>query len=154
MTQLYGEYECKLDPKGRLKMPSQLLKQLGGTSPHTFFLNHGFEKNIVLYPQGVWEKIVERIGQLNYYNTRERHFLRHFFRGVRDVTTDSADRVLLGKGHQEYAGIKSDVVLFAFVNKVEIWDRDTYYDKLDEYPEDYTDLANQIIGSADFDLKL
>lgn len=147
MTNLYGEYECKLDPKGRLKMPAALLKQLGTGGAHTFFMNRGFEKNIVLYPQRVWEDITQKIGRLNYYNTQQRQFLRYFFRGVKDVTTDGADRILLGKNVQDYAGIKSEVVLFAFVDKIEIWDRDTYYEKLDEKPEDFSVLSDQIFGS-------
>jgi len=147
MTHLYGEYECKLDPKGRLKMPATLLKQLGGGSSHTFFVNRGFENNIVLYPERIWNGITEKIGQLNYYNTQERQFLRYFFRGVKEIVTDNVDRILLGKNLLDYAGIKSDVVLFAFVDKIEIWDRDVYYEKLDERPEDFSKLSDQIFGN-------
>lgn len=148
MTHLHGEYECKLDPKGRLKMPSQLLKQLGTAGAHTFFMNRGFEKNIVLYPQRVWEGITESIGKLNYYNAEERQFIRYFYRGVKDVTTDGADRILLGRTLQEYAGIKSDVVLFAIVDRIEIWDKDAYFGQLEEKPNDFSRLADQIFGSG------
>jgi len=147
MTHLYGEYECKLDPKGRLKMPATLLKQLGGGSSYTFFVNRGFENNIVLYPERVWSDITQKIGELNYYNAQERQFLRYFFRGVKEIVTDNVDRILLGKNLLDYAGIKSDVVLFAFVDKIEVWDRDTYYEKLDERPEDFAFLADQIFGN-------
>lgn len=147
MTHLYGEYECKLDPKGRLKMPSLLLKQLGAGATHTFFVNRGFENNIVLYPERVWEGITQRISQLNYYNAQERQFLRYFFRGVKDVATDNAERILLSKNLLDYAGIKSDVVLFAFIDKIEVWDKDTYYEKLDQSPEDFGLLADKIFGA-------
>ena len=132
-------------------MPAQLLRQLTGRSGYTFFMNRGFEKNIVLYPEGVWEEITKRIGELNYYNPKERQFMRYFFRGVKDVATDSVDRILVNKHLLDYAGIKSDVVLFAFIDRIEIWDKETYYNQLDQRPEDFADLANQIFGEVRFD---
>jgi MraZ protein len=153
MTHLYGEYECKLDPKGRLKMPAQLLRQLTGRNGYTFYMNRGFEKNIVLYPDRVWEEITSKVGELNYYNLQERQFMRYFFRGVKDVETDSADRILVGKPLLDYAGIKSDVVLFAFIDKIEIWDKDTYYNQLEQSPEDFAALADRIFGDSRNELK-
>jgi len=81
LPQLHGEYECKLDAKGRLRMPSTLLRQLGGNGPHTFFVNRGFEKCLMIYPEKVWEKNLERIKELNVYRAQDRNFIRYFFRG-------------------------------------------------------------------------
>jgi MraZ protein len=148
MTRLYGEYDCRLDPKGRLKVPSTLLKQLGDQETYTFFVNRGFESNIVMYPEQIWYRITEKLSSLNYYNTKEREFLRYFFRGVKMMTTDSVDRILLNKSLLEHAGIKSDVVLFAFIDKIEIWDKTTYNDKLERPPENYSQLSDQIFGSG------
>ena len=154
MTHLFGEYECKLDPKGRLKVPSQLLQKLGAGTSHTFFLNRGFEPCVVMYPQRVWEQIMERVSKLNYYNSRERQFMREFLRGLKDVSTDSAERILINKQLLDHASIKSDVVLFACVNKIEIWDKDAYYSRVEDRGEDFADLANDIIGSPGFDFNL
>lgn len=152
MTNLFGEYDCRLDPKSRLKMPAPLLKQLGGGSNHTFYLNRGFEKNLVLYPEKVWKEITSKIGELSYYNTTQRNFLRYFFRGVKEVQTDGAERILLSRNLLDYADIKSDVVLFAFIDKIEIWDKDAYDGQMNESPEDFARLADDIFG-ADNPLK-
>lgn len=151
MVQLYGEYECRLDGKGRLKMPAQLLKQLGGLSPSTFFVNRGFEKCIMMYPEKVWDKIVEGINDLNVYRQKDRNFIRYFFRGVSSVTTDSADRVLIGKNLLQYAGIEKDAVLFAYLDRIEVWDKETYYGMLDAEPDEFSSLAEQVLGGADSD---
>jgi MraZ protein len=148
MTGLHGEYDCRLDPKGRLKVPSTLLRQLGDRSSYTFFVNHGFESNIVMYPEEIWNRITNKLSSLNYYNTRERDFLRYFFRGVKRIETDSADRVLLSKPLLEYGEIKSDVVLFAFIDKIEIWDKAKYYAKMEAPPEDYSKISDSIFGSG------
>ena len=149
MPQMHGEYDCRLDSKGRIRMPSTLLRQLGGSGPHTFYVNRGFEKCLMIYPEKVWENTLERINELNVYRTQDRNFIRYFFRGVSDVTTDSADRVLLNKGLLDYAGIKKDVVLFAYLDRMELWDKQTYSDWLNKEPEDFANLAEQVHGKTD-----
>ena len=146
---MHGEYDCRLDSKGRIRMPSTLLRQLGGSGPHTFYVNRGFEKCLMIYPEKVWENTLERINELNVYRTQDRNFIRYFFRGVSDVTTDSADRVLLNKGLLDYAGIKKDVVLFAYLDRMELWDKQTYSDWLNKEPEDFANLAEQVLGKID-----
>src|SRR5690606_17614913 len=148
MVRLYGEYECRLDGKGRLKMPAQLLKQLGGLSPSTFFVNRGFEKCIMMYLEKGWDKIVEGVNDLNVYRQKDRNVSRYFFRGVNSVSTDSADRVLIGKNLLDYAGTEKDAVLFAYLDRIAIWDKETYYGMLDAEPEEFSQLAEQVLGGG------
>ena len=61
MQQLYGEYECSVDDKGRIKLPSALLRNVGGNPPYKFFVNRGFEKCLMLYPEKVWDRIVDKV---------------------------------------------------------------------------------------------
>ena len=153
MPQMHGEYECKLDSKGRIRMPSTLLRQLGGAGPFTFFVNRGFEKCLMIYPEKVWESTLEKINELNVYRTQDRNFIRYFFRGVSDVTTDTADRINLNKGLLDYAAIKKDVVLFAYLDRIELWDKQTYYDWLNREPEDFANLAEQVLGRPNESVK-
>ena len=90
MRQLIGEYECKIDAKGRMRVPSQLLKQLGGQGPHTFVINRGMEKCLMLYPKSTWDKISRKINKLNLYIKKNREFKRYFFRGATELSTHSS----------------------------------------------------------------
>ena len=149
LPQLHGEYECKLDAKGRLRIPSTLLRQLGGGGPFTFFINRGFERCLMIYPEKVWEENLERINKLNVYRTQDRNFIRYFFRGVSDVTTDTADRILINKNLMKYADVKKDVILFAYLDRIEMWDQAAYLAWLDRQPENFADLAEQVLGNQD-----
>lgn len=152
MIQLYGEYDGTVDSKGRMKMPAALLKQLAGTGPYKFFVNRGFEQCLMLYPEKVWEEKIEEVNKLNIYKTQEREFVRYFYRGVRDVLTDSVDRLLLPKSMLDHAGIKKEVIIFAYMNNIELWDRDRYLSTLSKEPSDYSRLADQVWGGqADSD---
>ncbi len=147
MHQLTGEYDCKLDAKGRLKLPSALLKQLGGMDEIRFTVNRGFEKHLMLYPKDVWDKKVNEINQLNIYNTRQRQAIRYFYRGATEIAPDSADRILLPKGLIDYATMEKEIVLFAYQEQIEIWSKAEYQKMLTEEPEDFASIANEIFGN-------
>lgn len=146
---LHGEFICRLDAKGRVKMPSILLRQLGGSGPHTFFVNRGFEKCLMIYPEKVWEQNLERIKQLNVYRVEERNFIRYFFRGVSNLTTDSAERILINKSLLEYIGADREVILFAYLDRIELWDKKSYEAILSEEPSDFAQLAERVLGSTE-----
>lgn len=144
--QLLGEYDCKLDAKGRLRLPTGLINQLGEGQTHSFVINRGFEKCLVLYPEDVWKKISLEIDGLNLYNKKNRDFARYFYRGAQELTMDGADRILLPKRLTEYAGIDNDVILSAYNGRIEVWARDEYDRMMDEEPIDFSDLANEVLG--------
>jgi len=144
--QLLGEYECKIDAKGRMRLPSGLINQLGERESHNFVINRGFEKHLMLYPEEVWDRITEEVNSLNLYNKKNRDFVRYFYRGAQKVTMDSADRVLVTRRLLEYAEVEKEVVLSAYNDRIEIWAREEYEKILDEEPDDFSDLAEDVLG--------
>lgn len=143
--QLTGEFECKLDAKGRVKLPSLLIKSFGRILTE-FTVNRGFEKHLMLYPNDVWENKTKEINQLNIYKTKHRQAIRYFYRGATQVKLDGSERILIPKSLIEYAGIQKDVVLFAYQDQVEIWSKEAYREMCDEEPEDFSMIADEIFG--------
>jgi len=147
IQQLLGEYECAIDQKGRMRMPSGLVNQLGEDAQKlSFIVNRGFEKCLMLYPKPVWDKITTEINQLNTYNKKNREFIRYFYRGAQEVTMDAADRILISKRLLEYADINKDVILSAYNDRIEIWAQEGYDDLMAEEPTDFSDLAEEVLG--------
>lgn len=145
MPQLLGEYECKIDPKSRMRLPSGLISQLGEEKP-AFVINRGFENCLILYPEKVWEEISKEVNALNQYDRRNRDFVRYFYRGAQRMEVDGADRILISKRLLEYAGIGNDVILVAVNDRIEIWAKDKYDRMLDDEPADFSDLAQVVLG--------
>lgn len=129
-------------------MPSGLISQLGENKELNFVINRGFEKCLMIYPEPVWERITNEINQLNLYNKKNRNFVRYFYRGAHKVEMDSADRILITKRLLEYAGIDKDVILSAYNDRIEVWAKDQYESMLDEEPDDFSDLAEDVLGRA------
>ena len=149
MAQLHGEYECKLDAKGRLIIPAALKKQLPKAAKNILFINRGFEKCCVLYPSNEWETIASEINKLSDYIKKEREFKRYFLRGASQLPMDTASRILLPKQQLEYAGIKTDVVLLAYGNKIEMWSKANYEKMLSNEPSDFSALAEEVMSKKE-----
>lgn len=146
MPHLIGEYDCRIDFKGRFKLPSGLMKQLLPGDRERFIINRGFEKNLTLYPDSEWQKISAEVNALNLYNRKNREFVRYFFRGASELATDSSFRLLIPKSLLEYAGIQKDIVLFAYGQRIEIWGRELYDEMMRSEPEDFSTLAEEVMG--------
>ena len=147
MTQLLGEFDCKLDAKGRLMVPAALKKQLPNAENEGLIINRGFEKNLVIYPKNVWDAVVADLAKLNIYDQENRAFVRAFTRGATELSLDAAGRVLLPKSLVEYAGIGSDLVLACQLDRIEVWDKKSYEDIFDDVPANFADLAQKVMGS-------
>ncbi len=147
MAGFLGEYEIAMDAKGRFLMPAGFRKQLPDASGDSFVVSRGMEACITLYTKEGWDSVSEKINKLNDFNPKVQKFKRLFLSGAMPVELDSAGRMLLPKPLQEHAGLKKELVFSAQGNKVEIWDKDTYYAYLKANQEDFSNLADELLGS-------
>ena len=148
MSHFLGEFDCKLDAKGRMMVPSSLKKQLPEAERAGLVINRGFEKHLVIYTKKEWDSITEELSKLNSYGKKSRDFIRYFTRGATELSLDSANRILLPKALMEYAGINAEVVLSCVLNKIEVWAKDAYDSQLDNEPENFANLAEEVMGNA------
>jgi MraZ protein len=147
MANFIGEFECKIDVKGRVLLPAGLKKQLAPEAQEKFVVNRGFEKCLVLYPFNEWTVISTEINQLNLYTKKNRDFVRYFYRGATEMSLDNTNRLLFPKQLLEYAGIDKDVVLFAYSNRIEVWAKGLYENLLTDEPDDFSLLAEEVMGN-------
>ncbi|HQW25686.1 MAG: division/cell wall cluster transcriptional repressor MraZ [Saprospiraceae bacterium] len=143
-TNFFGEYECKLDEKGRLRLPSAILNQLGENNSREFVANRGFERCLYLFPKDVWTVKLNEVQGLNEYLPEVRQFKRYFYRGATEFTPDKADRILLPKILLDYAGIDKTLIITAVGEYLEVWNAEAYRDLINTEPEDISALAQKI----------
>ena len=146
MSHFLGEFECKLDAKGRLMLPAGLRKQMPEAEREGLVINRGFEKHLVIYTRKEWDTIVADLSKLNQYEKKTREFIRYFTRGATELSVDAAGRVLLPKSLLEYGEIAADVVLASQFNKIEVWAKDAYDAQLDNEPDNFSNLAEEVMG--------
>lgn len=149
MAGLVGEYEVKLDAKGRFLFPSGLRKQLSPAAQENFMLNKGFEDCLTLYPMDEWEKISTKLSKMNLFKPQNRMFYRLFHQGAKAIALDNAGRILIPVNHMERVGLDKEVMLIAYNDRIEIWDKSKYFELIEGNMADFADLANEVMGDLD-----
>ena len=152
MVNLIGTYECKVDAKGRLMVPSALKKQLAPMLQEGFVIKRAvFQSCLELYPMEEWNKLMKKMNGLNRFKKKNNDFIRRFTAGVKTVEVDTNGRLLIPKDLVGFAGIGKEIVLSSAINIVEIWDKEKYEQTLEDSSDDFADLAEEVMGNDDFD---
>lgn len=149
MPGLVGEYECKLDAKGRFLFPSGLRKQLDPTAEENFMLNKGFEDCLTIFPMNEWEVLSQKLSKLNLFKPKNRMFYRLFHQGAKRVSLDNAGRILVPTMLMERVGLKKEVMLIAYNDRIEIWDKSKYFSLIENNMSDFADLADEVMGGEE-----
>lgn len=149
MNSFIGDYECRVDDKGRLLFPSALRKQNKSASPDRYVVKKDiYESCLVLFPMEEWERqnaLIRR--NTNPYNKEQAQFLREFYRGTAEISLDSNGRLLIPKRLLEMVNISKDIVLSGQDSKIEIWSKERYDSNgLDE--QKFASLAEKVLGSS------
>jgi MraZ protein len=148
MTNLIGEYECKVDAKGRLLIPAALRKQFSPQAEGRLFVKRGIESCLELYQKHDWERVSKQVAGLNQFVKKNRLFARKFISGVMQVDVDNVGRILLPKPLLGYADVGKEMVLFAYGDKIEIWSKENYEAELAMQSEEFSELAEDVMGSV------
>ena len=146
-TNLIGEYECRLDDKSRIILPAALKKQVSPDAHDMFVINRGFEGCLVLYPKNVWEETIAKMNKLNLFVKDHRQFMRAFNNGATPLSLDSQNRLLLPKPLLDFASIDREIILFAYSDRIEVWNKKTYLELVSTEPVDFAQLAEKVMGN-------
>lgn len=145
MSNFIGEYNCKIDNKGRILFPSALKKQLPESYSHFVIKKDLFENCLVIYTDEEWENQNKTIRSgVNTFNKEHNRFLRGFFRGAAEIFLDSSNRMLIPKRLSEAIGVNKEVVLSGLDTKIELWAKESY-DMMEEDENDFALLAEKIM---------
>lgn len=149
MAHFLGEFECKLDAKGRMTLPAALKRQMPDVEREGLVINRGLERHLVIYTRGEWNKIMDKLSQLNAFDRKSREFIRKFMRGATELMLDASGRVLIPRTLTEYAGVSSEVVLASQFNKIELWDKKVYDQQWEDEGDDFAILAEEVMGNLE-----
>jgi MraZ protein len=143
MTFFTGEYESKLDAKGRLVLPARIKSQLPESGGNEIVIRRGFENCLVIYPMAEFNKVLSKIAALSEFNEEARQLQRNFLPGANIVDLDSHGRFVVTKNLLTYANIDKDVVLVGVGNKVEVWNPSIYEKHLIKDQSELSKLAQK-----------
>lgn len=147
MQTLIGTYECKIDAKGRIMLPAALKKQLGDLSSGFVLKRSDFQACLELFPMQEWDAVMAKINSLNRFVKENNDFIRKFMAGVKLIEIDATGRMLIPKDLLAFSQIEKEIVFSATGNRVEIWDKESYEKAVYSSAEDFSALAEKVMGS-------
>ena len=114
-----GEYEYKLDEKGRVPVPPKFR----GDLRDGIILVPGPEKFIFAYSPLEWKKLSESLNSGALPSNKIRKLNRALFSTAFRLNLDGQGRIALPVPLRNYAGIGVDVVITGVNTYLEIWDK-------------------------------
>src|SRR5574344_69453 len=119
---LLGEYNNKLDEKGRVSVPSKFRDDLGVS----FIVTKGLDNCLFVYSKQEWAKFEEKLKSLPLTNQNARNFVRFFFSGATECEVDKQGRINIPQNLRDYALLKKEVYVIGVATRVEIWDKENW----------------------------
>lgn len=122
-----GRYYHSIEAKGRLAIPQVFREELGSGGVVTW----GLDGCLFLFPALYWQKFSEKLASLSLTNPSARNLTRLLVQSAQDLNLDQQGRTLIPEYLRQQANLKKQVVVAGSLNRIEIWDRDTYHTHLD-----------------------
>ncbi|MDG1278716.1 MULTISPECIES: division/cell wall cluster transcriptional repressor MraZ [Algoriphagus] len=141
-----SQYDCKLDPKGRLVLPAKIKAAIPEANGSALMLRMAEDKCLALYPIVEYKKLENQIKSLSINNAEQRMLQRSFFISSVEVELDSAGRLLIPKVFQNYASLEKELVVVGMGSRIEIWNPDTYLQHIISDPADLSSLMEKYLS--------
>ena len=117
-----GEFEYKIDEKGRVPIPPKFRRELR----EGVVLAAGPEKCIIAYSQAEWNKLATTLTSGTTAASKLRRLNRAIFATAFSLNIDKQGRVALPIPLREYAGIEDELVIAGVNTYLELWNKELW----------------------------
>lgn len=115
----FGEFEYRIDDKGRVPIPPKFRRELR----EGVILTRGVEKCVTLYPLSEWKKLAESLTGSSVTQSKLRRLNRAIFATAFSLNIDGQGRIALPISLRQHAEIVDEVIIAGANNYLEIWNK-------------------------------
>jgi MraZ protein len=134
-----GKYYHSLEEKGRLSLPKEYRQE-----NNSWVVTRGLDGGLFLFKESDFQTQLQNLLSRTFTKKINRDFIRLMTNEAKLVTPDKNGRVHLPEYLISFAKLKKDVVLVGSLEKIEIWDRDTYHNYVDSIESQAEEIAEQL----------
>lgn len=120
----FGNIEAKLDQKGRAFFPvvfRKILQEENGSGV-LVLRKDVYQPCIVIYPEAVWNKLIDNLrSKLNRWNREHQQIYRQFVSDVEVIKLDSNGRLLIPSRYRAMANLDQNINFIGMDDYVELW---------------------------------
>ncbi len=118
----FGEYQYKVDDKGRVPLPPKFRREL----KTGMVLTKGMEKCIAVYPTAEWKRLSDSLAAKAVSPASLRKLTRALFGNAFSASFDGQGRIVLPHALRDYAEIGDTAIVVGANNNVELWSEDEW----------------------------
>lgn len=136
----FGTYTPKLDDKNRLFLPAKFRDQL----TEGLVVTRGQERCLTIWSLEDFQKLTERLAQAPVTNKATRDYVRMLFAAASQEVPDKQGRISIPPMLREYASLTKDIVVIGSMNRIEIWDPESWATYSQEQEQVFSDLSDDV----------
>ena len=137
----YGEFDYKIDDKGRLPVPPKFRNAF----KDGIVLTPGAERCLTVYTPAEWKKLTTTLNNNPLARSKMRKLSRALFATAFSTKIDNQGRIAIPAPLRDHAQLADDVTIAGANSYMEIWNKQLW----DEEKADSQEQAWQIIESLD-----
>ena len=136
-----GTHYPKLDDKGRFFLPAKFRDALDDG----FVITKNYDHCLAIYTREDFVRKVTPVSSAPDSLKRVRQYQRQLGGSASEGVADKQGRVTIPQQLRDYAGLDRDIVVVGSVNRIEIWDAETWATYDSENEEDFADMDGEIV---------
>lgn len=134
-----GKYYHSLEEKGRISLPKEFRQE-----SNSWVVTRGLDGGLFLFKEQDFQKQLETLLSRTFTKKIHRDFVRLMTNEAKVITPDKNGRVQLPEYLITFARLQKAVVLVGSLEKIEIWDRDSYHTYIDSIESNAEEIAEQL----------
>ena len=136
----FGTYTPKLDDKGRLFLPAKFREDLADG----LVVTRGQERCLTVWSMADFQKLTDRLREAPVTNKGTRDYVRMLFAAASQEIPDKQGRINIPSVLREYASLGKDVMVIGAMNRVEIWDPQSWQEYSEAQEQVFSDLSDEV----------
>src|SRR3989338_10875146 len=134
-----GTYYHSIEAKGRIAVPAKFREKLGQNP----VLTRGLDGCLFLYSQETWKAFLKTLEDSSVTKKTHRDFVRFMTNEAVELELDAQGRMLLPETLQRQASLVKNVVFAGSLDRIDLWDRDTYHSYMTTLEKNAEAIAEQ-----------
>ena len=142
---LLGQYDGRVDTKGRTAFPNKFREILGDK----LIVTLGYENSLIVVSEENWRALLEGTEGKPFIQSETRETQRFLLGGASGVELDDKGRFVLPAYLREFAKVKDNVVFIGLSRYVEIWDKDRWLEYRKTLEKDIDTISQRLVEKED-----
>ena len=142
---LVGQYDGKVDVKGRTAFPKKFRAILGDK----LIITLGYENSLIVVSEENWKALLEGTEGRPFIESETRETQRFLLGGASNVSLDGKGRFVLPGYLREFGKIKDAVVFIGLSRYVEIWDKNRWLEYRKGLEKNIDSISKRLINKED-----